>query len=847
MPNLPGTARGISHDGLVTVGSMSVAGGGVEAFRWTNSTFVSLGDLSGGAVNSRAQAASGDGSVVVGFGTSGSGTEAFRWTSGGGIIGLGDDPGGSFGSNATDVSADGAVIVGHVTTAAGQRAARWTQSTGWVVLPNAGSASLASARAVSEDGMTIVGDRHFYNPAIGSQHFPALLAANGVNVTAGSFSPASGFTIGGMNDVSNEGQVTGTDTHGGFYLEGFMVSGLPGEEITGGNNVTIGAGGNVNSDSFRNSYYSTDNGATISVTSLLAGMATGNANVRTGGNGANNEPGNLTIAAALDYNGVGLGRKLTMRATNDLVVNAAIFDSVSGGDSLDLALVANNSLVAINTPAGGGDLLINANVTANTLNLSGVTGTISSGATVSASGAATLGLQTLNVVSGATLNVPALSYNTMVNVPLVGGTISTGPTSLSRDVAGFGNLDAKTYIAPLVTVTAAGGDLTVGRNVASGFVADGDLDAGANTLMLRSAGFAQLGRTNTLSGGTIAAANGLFLAGGRTISGSGTVAGKVSTANGSTIQATGALTLGNAASPAGFVGDGELHTAANTVTLLDSNQAVLGSLTTIGDGGDGTLAAANGLYLDFGRTITGHGAINTPNNSAKPFTNNGSIEGASPGDPIELNGYVKGVGQLSNVVINGTYSPGLSPAAVSHPGDLNVSSSGALEIEIGGLQAGSQYDTVSVAGIARLHGAIVVRELNNYLPIPGQRFSVLSFGLLEGNPTVYNETSFAGLWFEKIQSAAAMALVSRAMDGDATIDGRVDIADFALLAANYNTAGNWLDGDFNADGTVGIADFALLAGNFNRVLNTAARPVPEPAGLMLPLAALIAVRRRVRG
>jgi fibronectin-binding autotransporter adhesin len=54
--------------------------------------------------------------------------------------------------------------------------------------------------------------------------------------------------------------------------------------------------------------------------------------------------------------------------------------------------------------------------------------------------------------------------------------------------------------------------------------------------------------------------------------------------------------------------------------------------------------------------------------------------------------------------------------------------------------------------------------------------------------------------------------------GDANLDGKVNGADFAILAANFNQSvtNGWDQGDFNYDGSVNGADFTLLAENFNQ-------------------------------
>jgi uncharacterized membrane protein len=107
-------------------------------------TFMGLGDLPSGDVNSVASGVSADGSVVVGT----SGSEAFRWSSSMGMVGLGGN------STAADVSADGSVIVGTW----GSQAFRWTHSDGLVGLGDFPAGDFRSfGHAVSDDGLVVVG------------------------------------------------------------------------------------------------------------------------------------------------------------------------------------------------------------------------------------------------------------------------------------------------------------------------------------------------------------------------------------------------------------------------------------------------------------------------------------------------------------------------------------------------------------------------------------------------------------------------------------------------------------------------------------------------------------------
>jgi len=60
--------------------------------------------------------------------------------------------------------------------------------------------------------------------------------------------------------------------------------------------------------------------------------------------------------------------------------------------------------------------------------------------------------------------------------------------------------------------------------------------------------------------------------------------------------------------------------------------------------------------------------------------------------------------------------------------------------------------------------------------------------------------------------------------GDANLDGKVNGADFILMAANFNktVTNGWDEGDFNYDGKVNGDDFVLLADNFNQFASQSA-------------------------
>lgn len=97
---------------------------------------------------------------------------------------------------------------------------------------------------------------------------------------------------------------------------------------------------------------------------------------------------------------------------------------------------------------------------------------------------------------------------------------------------------------------------------------------------------------------------------------------------------------------------------------------------------------------------------------------------------------------------------------------------------------------------------------------------------------------------------ATTLLLQPTIQGDANLDRAVNISDFALLAANFNTPAGWTHGDFNYSGVTDIADFALLAGNFNQSLPmdlSRGAAVPEPTAAALIAATGLLGRRRRGG
>ena len=423
--------------------------------------------------------------------------------------------------------------------------------------------------------------------------------------------------------------------------------------------------------------------------------------------------------------------------------------------------------VSSGTWASSGDLIVGVGVNGTgTLTMSGglvsVAGTLSKG---------TYG--TINLNSGGTLQI---------GTGTTGGVLATDLTNNGTLI--FNRSDANTYsgvISGTGTIQNAGAGTTTitgqtsftnglvataGRLIAgsassvNGFSTTGNLTAASGaTLELKSRGLAYVNGLSTLTGGTILAANGISLGAGANVVGTGTISGDVSAVYGSWIEADGGkLTVGKTSSYVGFASDGRLYTNANEVELLDRNLAVLGSLTQLGDGSaGGTLRAANGMLLEQGKNLVGRGTV------YGNFVNQGDVygDGSAAGEVIVFaaGSTVSGIGSFENVVFDGTYSPGNSPA-ITNLTNGQFSSASSLLIELGGTQPGTQYDRVVDSGVLTLLGGTLnVALYNSFLPSLGDSFEILQYGQLSGDfGTVIYPTLSGGLSWERTTSATAMTI-----------------------------------------------------------------------------------------
>ncbi len=543
---------------------------------------------------------------------------------------------------------------------------------------------------------------------------------------------------------------------------------------------------------------------------------------------------------------------LTVGAGGNTALYPGAVLNINGGYA-DLKTLNYNG-GTINFPAGSLSFLGNLQV--------GVGGPLGSDVTLGASqqlslsGTTTIDpFHTLNLTGG-TLNTGSLAVNGTFN--FTGGTL--GITSAAGLTIGSGGTFGSAY-----TVQAGRNvNVTSTTAVSSGAVLAVDSGAGFSTgTLLVNGEFDLNGGISTANVGTLSnfgliRGDGRFVASGGANALANKSGGEVRAESGKRLQF-----IGNNAANAGLI-NLQGGTAEFTQPLTNGSTGQIQGRGTFKVGGIGmtnlgSIAFASGITDVFGDVNNNTGSatkgITISGNSSVTFwddvTNGaGSLFKVSQGSSATFFGTYGGAGVTGTgqMFFESDVTPGFSPASINFGGDVNLSSTARLVMELGGTTPGSQFDQVHVGGNLSLDGTLRVNLINNFTPTLGNMFDILDWANKSGTfSSILLPTLPASLSWDTSQlySNGVLSVVgSNGLLGDFNHDGHVNAADIpAMMAAltdlNVYKSSNGLSdsglvslGDLNGDGSVNNLD---VQGLINLLKNGGGSlsAVPEPGSIWL--------------
>jgi len=266
------------------------------------------------------------------------------------------------------------------------------------------------------------------------------------------------------------------------------------------------------------------------------------------------------------------------------------------------------------------------------------------------------------------------------------------------------------------------GTLSVGTRSGS----SGSYTLGSGSLSARDEYIGAVNGTGTFTqtGGTHSVTNTLTLNGYGNFLGSYTLSGGSLSVFNEFIRGTGAFTQ-----------TGGTHTVNGIMYLINGlTPYSTGSYSLVG----GVLTVSNGIQ---------NGGLSDPPAQGLFYVGGGTTVTVG-GDGFVNLARLQGSGTIvGNLASGGTVSPGASPGILTVSGDYIQSSagrSGILDIEIGGLLAGTEYDVLNITGTATLNGTLKVSLIDlgggPFSPQLGDSFDILTAEMLSGQ---FTSLSFA--------------------------------------------------------------------------------------------------------
>lgn len=214
------------------------------------------------------------------------------------------------------------------------------------------------------------------------------------------------------------------------------------------------------------------------------------------------------------------------------------------------------------------------------------------------------------------------------------------------------------------------------------------------------------------------------------------------------------------------------------------------------------MGSTNRITIDAGATLDISGLGNYTTTGGQVITGgDGDTPGVLQVGTLTVTSSSELMGDLDitgNVVNNGRYTPGLSPEIVNIDGDFDQGPTGVLEIEVGGLVDGDEYDQIRVTGTATLGGRIDLPLIDPdgpdgpagvFIPSVGQEITAIDATAVVGEFDLITSPNLGAL-----TSTVAIDIFPDTATGDVKV---MFVEPSNAIDFVRTTAGplNWADGD----------------------------------------------------
>ena len=217
-----------------------------------------------------------------------------------------------------------------------------------------------------------------------------------------------------------------------------------------------------------------------------------------------------------------------------------------------------------------------------------------------------------------------------------------------------------------------------------------------------------------------------------------------------------------------------VSTLNNTGTLLKSGGTGTATLA-LSVNNTGTVEVTSGTLS----SIRGYTQV-----AGSTILNSGNLEATNPLNILDIQGgSLSGFGTITGNVSNaGQVNPGLSTGILNIAGNYTQTPTGELNVEIGGLLPGADFDQLNITGNAELAGTLNISLIGAFIPSPDDAFEIMTFSFRTGVFAATNGLDLGlGLVFDPILGANDLILV--------VIDGVTPLGDDVVVEPVDPTTG----------------------------------------------------------